>query len=70
MIDNPLFEAAATTLQTFGRDPKHLGGEIGITAIPHTWGQNLGQHIIPRTVLRYSYTLGSSPSGTPLKASM
>ncbi len=45
VIYNLLFEAAATTLQTFGRDPKHLGGEIGITAILHTWGQNLGQHI-------------------------
>jgi hypothetical protein len=40
-----LFEGASKTLQTFGRDPKHLGGEIGITAILHTWGQNLSQHI-------------------------
>jgi hypothetical protein len=40
-----LFQAASSTLQTFGRDPKHLGGEIGITAILHTWGQNLDQHI-------------------------
>ena len=45
VIYNLLFEAATQTLQTFGRDPKHLGGEIGITAILHTWGQNLGQHI-------------------------
>ncbi len=45
VIYNLLFAAAAQTLQTFGRDPKHLGGEIGITAILHTWGQNLGQHI-------------------------
>ncbi len=45
VIYNLLFEAAAQTLQTFGRDPKHLGGEIGITAILHTWGQNLDQHI-------------------------
>ncbi len=45
VIYNLLFKAAAETLQTFGRDPKHLGGEIGITAILHTWGQNLGQHI-------------------------
>jgi hypothetical protein len=45
VIYNLLFEAAAQTLQAFGRDPKHLGGEIGITAILHTWGQNLDQHI-------------------------
>jgi len=45
LIYNLLFEAAASTLKTFGRDPRHLGGEIGLTAILHTWGQNLGQHI-------------------------
>ncbi len=45
VIYNLLFQAAAQTLQTFGRNSKHLGGEIGITAILHTWGQNLGQHI-------------------------
>jgi hypothetical protein len=40
-----LFRAAADTLLTFGRDPRHLGGIIGITAILHTWGQNLSQHL-------------------------
>jgi putative transposase/transposase-like zinc-binding protein len=40
-----LFRAAADTLLTFGRDPRHLGGTIGITAILHTWGQNLSQHV-------------------------
>jgi uncharacterized protein (DUF983 family) len=40
-----LFRAAADTLLTFGRDPQHLGGTIGITAILHTWGQNLSQHL-------------------------
>jgi transposase-like zinc-binding protein/putative transposase len=40
-----LFQAASQTLQTFGRDPKRLGGEIGITMVLHTWGQNLSQHL-------------------------
>jgi hypothetical protein len=40
-----LFRAAADTLLTFGRDPRHLGGTIGITAILHTWGQTLPQHL-------------------------
>ena len=40
-----LFRAAADTLLTFGRDPRHLGGTIGVTAILHTWGQNLSQHL-------------------------
>src|SRR2546426_12549038 len=40
-----LFRAVAATLTTFGRDPLHLGGDIGGTAILHTWGQNLSQHL-------------------------
>jgi hypothetical protein len=40
-----LFRAAADTLTTFGRDPRHLGGALGVTAILHTWGQNLSQHL-------------------------
>ena len=40
-----LFRATADTLLTFGRDPRHLGGTIGITAILHTWGQTLSQHL-------------------------
>lgn len=39
------FRAAADTLLAFGRDPQHLGGTIGITALLHTWGQTLTQHL-------------------------
>lgn len=45
IIYNLLFKAASDTLKEFGRDPKWLGGELGITMVLHTWGQNLGQHI-------------------------
>ena len=40
-----LFRAARDTLLGFGHDPRHLGGEIGVTAILHTWGQTLVQHL-------------------------
>jgi len=40
-----LFQTAAQTLQEFARDPHHLGAEIGITAVLHTWGQTLTAHI-------------------------
>ena len=40
-----LFHAAADTLATFARDPRHLGGALGVSAILHTWGQNLSQHV-------------------------
>ncbi len=46
-----LFRAAADTLLTFGRDPRHLGGTIGITAILHTWGQALTQHLHPHCLV-------------------
>ena len=39
-----LFHAAAETLLTIARDPKHLGAEIGFFGILHTWGQNLLHH--------------------------
>jgi hypothetical protein len=48
--DNPrqfyhlLFTASAATLREVGADPKHLGAEIGILSILHTWGQNLLAH--------------------------
>jgi hypothetical protein len=39
-----LFRAAAETMQTIAADPKHLGAMIGMTAVLHTWGQNLVHH--------------------------
>lgn len=40
-----LFRAVWETLKAFGADPKRLDGELGMTAILHTWGQNLSQHL-------------------------
>jgi hypothetical protein len=40
-----LFRTAAATLQAFGHAPKWLGGDLGITMVLHTWGQNLDQHV-------------------------
>jgi hypothetical protein len=39
-----LFKAAAETVRTIAADPKHLGAEIGMIAVLHTWGQNLFHH--------------------------
>src|SRR5713226_3044082 len=39
-----LFSTAAETLLTIAADPKHLGAEIGVTAVLHSWGQNLYHH--------------------------
>lgn len=39
-----LFQAAAETLRTVAADPKHLGAELGVVALLHTWGQTLTHH--------------------------
>jgi hypothetical protein len=39
-----LFTAAAETLRIIAADPKHLGAEIGLVAVLHSWGQNLHHH--------------------------
>jgi len=40
-----LFQVVWATLKAFGADPKRLGGELGMTAVLHTWGQTLTQHV-------------------------
>src|SRR5215831_687995 len=45
LIYRLLFQSAASTLRRFGRDPQHLGGDVGVTAVLHTWGQTLSQHV-------------------------
>ena len=40
-----LFRSAWQTLQAFARDPRRLGGELGMSAVLHTWGQSLAQHV-------------------------
>ena len=39
-----LFDVAAETLATIAADPKHLGAQIGITLVLHTWGSALTHH--------------------------
>jgi len=39
-----LFKAAAEALRTIAADPTHLGAEIGVLAVLHTWGQTLHHH--------------------------
>jgi hypothetical protein len=47
-----LFQAAAQTLQAFAADPQHgLGGQLGFTAVLHTWDQKLLYHVHLHCVL-------------------
>jgi hypothetical protein len=40
-----LFETVWATLSAFGTDPKRLDGQLGMTAMLHTWGQTLVRHV-------------------------
>jgi hypothetical protein len=39
-----LMRAAAHTVKELTTDPKHLGAEVGILAVLHTWSQKLAHH--------------------------
>src|SRR5262249_24868266 len=39
-----LFQAASAALREVAADPKHLGAQVGVVAVLHTWGQNLHHH--------------------------
>ena len=60
LIYGLLFKAASRTLLEFGRNPRWLGGELDITMVLHTWGQNLGQHIHVHCIVTDG---GLSPDG-------
>ena len=39
-----LFKAASQTLLELTRDVKHLGADIGLVCVLHSWGQNMKEH--------------------------
>jgi hypothetical protein len=43
-VYDSLFAAAWQTLETFGKDQKHLGAQTGMICILHSWGQQLTLH--------------------------
>ena len=45
VIYRTLFGSAWKTLAAFGADPKRLDGQIGMTAVLHTWGEALTRHV-------------------------
>jgi hypothetical protein len=44
IIYDLLFAVAAETLRTIAADPKHLGAQVGVTLVLHTWGSALTHH--------------------------
>jgi len=56
-----LFRTAAETLRLIAADPKHLGAEIGLIAVLHSWGQTLSYHPHLHCIVPGG---GPSPDGT------
>jgi hypothetical protein len=44
LLHDLLFERSAAALQTVAGNPRHLGGELGMTGVLHTWGRQLQHH--------------------------
>lgn len=44
VVYNLLFRAASETLLEVAANPRHLGAQIGVMAVLHTWGQTLVHH--------------------------
>ncbi|KAA3447922.1 IS91 family transposase [Mesorhizobium sp. SARCC-RB16n] len=56
-----LFKAAAETLRTIAADRRHLGAEIGLIVVLHSWGQTLTYHPHLHCIVPGG---GVSPDGT------
>ncbi len=41
---NILFRSSAAALQDLARDPRYVGGQIGMVGVLHTWGRKLNYH--------------------------
>src|SRR5579859_7748297 len=71
VIYDILFKASAEAMITIAADPKHLGAQIGILSVLHTWGSALNHHphvhmIVPggRHLFRWN-ALGGLPIQLP-----
>lgn len=44
LIYDILFRMSAEAIQTLGKDPRFVGGQMGMVGVLHTWGRNLCYH--------------------------
>jgi len=45
LIYQQLFASTWATLRAFAAEPRRLGGQLGMSAVLHTWGQTLTRHV-------------------------
>jgi hypothetical protein len=61
IVYDTLFAAASATLAELGHDPGHLGAQLGVTAVLHTWTRELSYHPHLHCIVTAG---GLSPDGT------
>lgn len=61
-----LFQCAWSTLKAFGQHHRRAGGQLGMIAVLHTWGQTLVQHIHLHCLIP-SGTLGADGVWQPIR---
>lgn len=44
LVYDLLFRASAAAVQQLARDPRFVGGQVGLVGVLHTWGRNLSYH--------------------------
>jgi hypothetical protein len=44
LVYNSLFRTSAESLQQLARDPRYVGGQIGMIGVLHKWGRDLSYH--------------------------
>lgn len=44
LVYDLIFKASAAATQQLARDPRFIGGQIGMVGVLHTWGRNLAYH--------------------------
>ena len=59
-----LLRSAAETLLQLAADPQHLGAQIGVLAVLHTWGQNLHLHPHAHCVVPGGGLFAMAPTGS------
>jgi hypothetical protein len=69
VLYNLLFQSVAQTLQAFAADPHYgLGGQLGFTAVLHTWDQKLLYHVHLHCVIAGGALAGDGSRWLPAAA--
>ena len=74
-IYNILFKTSAEAILKLARDPRFIGGEIGMTGVLHTWDKTCGYHrhihyLVPADVWQKKWVVHCEPVGSGREAAI